>query len=214
MIPRKLEKTVRERLQQFPAVALLGSRQVGKTTLARRLLTAGDTHYLDLENPADLAKLADPLGYLSRFSDKLIIIDEVQRAPEIFQLLRGLIDERVFAGKTSGQFLLLGSASIDLLQQSSETLAGRIAYLELTPLNVLETAKGTEANLWNRGGFPSSFLAQTDSESAEWRANFITTYSPARSAHPGRNITSLLDHAGARARVFAQCRSICQKSCR
>jgi len=180
MIPRRLESTVRDRLRQFPAVALLGPRQAGKTTLARRVggQEAGATapDYLDLENPADLARLEDAAGYLRGRGDRLVIIDEVQRAPGLFQVLRGVIDERIAAGQAAGHFLLLGSASIDLLRQSSETLAGRIAYLELAPLDVLEVAPGDEAALWVHGGFPRSFLAADDERSAVWRDNFITTY--------------------------------------
>jgi predicted AAA+ superfamily ATPase len=180
MIPRRLETSLKAHLRQFPAVALLGPRQVGKTTLARLLdLEArGGTppDYLDLENPADLDKLGDAAGYLRGRPDRLVIIDEVQRAPGLFQVLRGVIDERVMGGEPAGHFLLLGSASVDLLRQASETLAGRIAYLELGPLDVLEIEPDKEQVLWARGGFPRSFLAGTDAQSATWRENFITTY--------------------------------------
>jgi len=176
MIQRRLFPRLLEALNRNPAVALLGPRQVGKTTLA---LQVGDTRpslYLDLEDVADRAKLTDAKGYLQQHTDKLVIIDEVHRAPEIFQTLRGLIDEARRQGKTSAQFLLLGSASIDLLKQSGESLAGRISYLELNPFDVLETPNDTTDRLWVRGGFPSSFLAANDADSIMWREDFIRTY--------------------------------------
>ena len=176
MIPRRLTSKLQERLRQFPAVALLGPRQVGKTTLARSQVKQLKPDYLDLENPDDLAKLTDARAYLDRRRGTLVIIDEVQRAPGLFQVLRGLIDERVLEGEEAGHFLLLGSASIDLLRQSSETLAGRIVYLELAPLDVLAIEPDKEETLWVRGGFPRSFLAADDAQSAAWRANFIATY--------------------------------------
>lgn len=176
MIKRRLYKTVQERLKQFPAVALLGPRQVGKTTLAREISTLEDSVYLDLESPADREKLSDPEHYLARHEDKLAILDEVQRAPELFQTLRGLIDRGRKKGKPAGRFLLLGSASIDLLKQSGESLAGRIAYLELNPLDVTEVGSDALETLWMRGGFPDSFLAVSDAASIIWRDNFIRTY--------------------------------------
>ena len=176
MITRTLTETVAARLRQFPAVALIGPRQVGKTTLARRLAEAGDSVYLDLEDPVDAAKLDDAAGYLRGLRRRLVVIDEVQRAPGLFQLLRVLIDERIRAGEASGQFLLLGSAAPDLLRQSGESLAGRIAYLELPPLDVRETGGDAASRLWVRGGFPPSFLAASDLQSAEWREQFIRTY--------------------------------------
>ena len=176
MISRSLQAVLKDRLRQFPAVALLGPRQVGKTTLARVTAHATDSLYLDLENPVDLGKLADAPGYLGAQRGRLVVLDEVQRAPGIFQVLRGLIDERIHQGEPAGQFLLLGSASIDLLRQSSESLAGRIAYLELSPLDVRETGSEQQTRLWIRGGFPRSFLAESDSDSALWRENFIRTY--------------------------------------
>jgi hypothetical protein len=160
----------------FPAVALLGPRQVGKTTLARALAESMDSVYLDLELPSDLAKLAEPELYLAEHEDRLVIIDEIQRAPELFRVLRGLIDIGRRRGRRSGRFLLLGSASIDLLKQSSESLAGRIAYIELSPFGVLETNESMMNRLWLRGGFPDSFLAESDEDSIAWRRNFITTY--------------------------------------
>lgn len=181
MVRRDAEQRLIELLRRFPAVALLGPRQVGKTTLALSLREAGNVppHYLDLELPSDRAKMADPELYLSTYDDRLVILDEIHRLPGIFRTLRGLIDQRRRKGKRTGQFLLLGSASIDLLQQSAETLAGRIAYLELTPFLVNEVA-GFDADahsaLWVRGGFPDSFLAETEAESFEWRAAFIQTY--------------------------------------
>ncbi len=132
--------------------------------------------YLDLENPADLAKLDDTVGYLRSRSDRLVILDEVHRAPGLFGVLRGVIDERVLAGESAGPFLLLGSASIDLLKQASESLTGRIAMLELAPLDVLEIPPERESDLWIRGGFPRSLLANSDEASAAWRAGFIATY--------------------------------------
>lgn len=178
MIYRQLTETLLKRLAQVPAVALLGSRQVGKTTLARELESGKAIHYLDLERPSDLAKLADPELYLSRFSGQLVILDEVQRLPELFPVLRSLIDARRRAGEKAGQFLLLGSASPELLQQSSETLAGRISYLELPPLQLTELpGPNPDWNVhWERGGYPDSYLAGNTVASMQWREDFITSY--------------------------------------
>ena len=180
MITRLLFLAIDQRLRQFPAVALLGPRQVGKTTLARATLDERQGVYLDLENPADLEKLADARGYLGAQAGRLTVIDEVQRAPGIFQVLRGLIDERVRAGEPVGHFLLLGSASIELLRQSSESLAGRIAYMELGPFDVREVADARRPaslnRLWCSGGFPLSFLAGSERDSVTWRESFIRTY--------------------------------------
>ncbi|GMV89102.1 MAG: hypothetical protein AMXMBFR81_20330 [Chthonomonas sp.] len=175
MIERKLVSRVRGSLDRFPAVALLGPRQVGKTTLARTSLDLPHV-YLDLESPSDLAKLEDAEGYLRMHAGKLVVLDEVQRKPGIFQVLRGLIDQRILSGAGAGQYLLLGSAAIDLLKQSSETLAGRIAYLELGGLRADEVKPSALTDLWNRGGFPPSLLARSDAESADWRENFIRSY--------------------------------------
>ena len=176
MIPRRLNARLHDHLRQFPAVALLGPRQVGKTTLARSIASERPSTYLDLENPADLEKLSDARGYLAAQRGKLVIIDEIQRVPELFQVLRGLIDEWIGQGISAGHFMLLGSASIDLLRQSSESLAGRIAYLEMSPLDVLEIDHKSEEDLWIRGGFPKSFLAEDNAQSASWRENFIRSY--------------------------------------
>ena len=177
MIPRLKSQLVRARLDQFPAVALLGPRQVGKTTLAEIVAQDRPSVYLDLEDPADREKLADAALYLSGHEDRLVILDEIQRTPELFQSLRGLIDKGRRRNVVAGRFLLLGSASIDLLKQSGESLAGRIAYVELEPLNVLEVDGGeAREKLWIRGGFPDSFLARSDEASAVWRQNFIRTY--------------------------------------
>ncbi|MCY4601872.1 MAG: ATP-binding protein [Acidobacteria bacterium] len=176
MLPRAQQARITERLRQFPAVALLGARQTGKTTLARHMAGGAASAYLDLESPADAAKLADATGYLRALRGKLVVLDEVQRAPGLFELLRGLIDERIHAGPAAGQFLLLGSASPELLRQSGESLAGRIAYLELTPLDIRETGAGHVSRLWIRGGFPPSFLAASEHHSVMWREQFIRTY--------------------------------------
>ena len=175
-IARTLEPKCRAYLAEFPAVALLGPRQVGKTTLAQQLAASQPSLYLDLEAPSDRAKLAEPELYLRQHSDKLVILDEVQRLPEIFQVLRGLIDANRRAGRANGQFLLLGSASVELIQQSSESLAGRIAYLELSGLSVLELGEAASQRLWIRGGFPNSVLATSDASSSRWREQFIRTY--------------------------------------
>ena len=163
-------------MTQFPAVTLLGPRQVGKTTLARQIAATRDTAYLDLEDPADLVKLTDASSYLRQQRGRLVVLDEVQRKPEIFPLLRVLIDEGIRSGRPAGQFLILGPASIDLLRQSSETLAGRMAVQELAPLDVRETGIGDSERLWIRGGFPSSFLAANNHHSSVWREQFIRTY--------------------------------------
>ena len=176
MISRQLQVILQEHISQFPAVALLGPRQVGKTTLAKLLVTDIKSIYLDLEQPSDRAKLNDPAFYLTRHEDKLVVLDEVQRMPELFQSLRGLIDQGREKGLRCGRFLLLGSASMDLLQQSSESLAGRIAYLELNPFSVLEVGKQNLDQLWMRGGFPDSYLATGENQSLLWRENFIRTY--------------------------------------
>lgn len=157
---------------------MLGSRQVGKTTLACDLDLKKPAHYLDLERPSDLAKLADPELYLSGFSGQLVILHEVQRLPELFPVLRSLIDERRRSGEKTGQFLLLGSASPELLLQSSETLAGRISYLELCPLHLLELPHPDKLIPlhWERGGYPDSYLAADTESSLVWREDFITSY--------------------------------------
>ena len=176
MIPRHESQTVLARLDQFPAVALLGPRQVGKTTLAESIAEERPSVYLDLEAAADREKLADPALYLSDHEDKLVVLDEVHRMPALFEALRGLIDRGRRRKKKPGRFLLLGSASIDLLKQSGETLAGRIGYVELRPFNMLEVDAAAPDRLWIRGGFPDSFLANSDQGSAVWRQNFIRTY--------------------------------------
>ncbi len=176
MIPRHKSQLVSARLNQFPAVALLGPRQVGKTTLAELVVEDRPSVYLDLEDAADREKLTDAALYLSGHEDKLVILDEVQRMPELFQTLRGLIDKGRRRDIRVGRFLLLGSASIDLLKQSGESLAGRIAYVELGPFNVLEVDGDAREKLWTRGGFPDSFLPESDRASAVWRENFIRTY--------------------------------------
>jgi predicted AAA+ superfamily ATPase len=176
MFKRHLQPLLGEELQFSPAVALLGPRQVGKTTLALEVARNTPHVYLDLESDRDRGKLAQPELYLESHLDKLVILDEVHRAPGLFPVLRGLIDQARRSGRASGQYLLLGSASLDVLQQSGETLAGRIAYLELGPLNVLETGQGALDNLWLRGGFPQSLTAPSDARSLRWRENFIRTY--------------------------------------
>ena len=175
MLQRRLEQIVHERLSHLPAVALLGPRQVGKTTLAHRIAAGRDSVYLDLESPRDREKLSDPQFYLSEHEDQLVVLDEVQRMPDLFSILRGLIDTGRRRDKRSGRFLLLGSASVDLLRQS-ETLAGRIAYLELSPFDVLEVPEKKHVDLWVRGGFPDSFLAANVAQSLVWREAFIRTY--------------------------------------
>jgi predicted AAA+ superfamily ATPase len=181
MIPRVAKARLLDLLQRFPAVALLGPRQAGKTTLALSLeeQLRPQALYLDLELPSDRAKLADPELYLSQHRDRLVILDEIHRLPDIFQTLRSLIDRRRRTGRKVSQFLLLGSASMDLMHQSAETLAGRIAYLELTPFTAAEvggTSPSAADALWLRGGFPESFLADDDEGSFEWRTAFIQTY--------------------------------------
>jgi uncharacterized protein len=174
-------------LNEFPAVALLGPRQVGKTTLAidwagHWLAQGREAVYLDLETRADAAKLTEPAAYFAEHAQELVILDEVQRAPHLFAELRGVIDARRRGGQRSAQFLLLGSATGALLQRSAESLAGRIAYLELPPLLAMEVlAKKPQKpqdlqRLWVRGGFPDSFLAHNDAASLRWREQFIATY--------------------------------------
>ena len=178
MIKRVIAEQLNKHLAQIPAVALLGARQVGKTTLAKTLTHDRNALYLDLEAPEDLLKLSDPGSFFSAHNDKLIILDEIQRAPDLFVVLRGIIDQNRQQGRKSGQFLLLGSASMDLLRQSSESLAGRIRYLEMSGLNLLETGEGRaeRQNLWLRGGFPDSYLAEDDVASMDWLEDLIRTY--------------------------------------
>lgn len=179
MLERRLENSIKNALQRSPSVALIGPRQVGKTTIALRIASISDTVYLDLESSLDLQKVRDIHTFHSDNREKLIILDEVQRLPEIFGELRGIIDKERRRGHKAGQFLFLGSASIDLLKQSGESLAGRIAYLELFPIDVLEYAGDNlekRNTLWLRGGFPESLLADDEKLSLSWRRDFIKTY--------------------------------------
>jgi predicted AAA+ superfamily ATPase len=182
MIERVLAPRIRAELDAFPVVAIVGPRQVGKTTLARALeaVAGKPVVHLDLERPSDLARLQDPELFLRNQTGKLVVLDEVQRAPEIFPLLRTLVDDRRQSGERAGHFLILGSASPALLRQSSESLAGRIAYHELPALTWAEVAGadvvGGGERLWVRGGFPESLLARNEAASWRWREEFIATY--------------------------------------
>lgn len=179
MYKRLLAQEISEKLSKNPAVAILGPRQVGKTTLAMEVAKNKPSIYLDLENPEDLQKLRDPGHYLNLHTDKLVILDEIQRYPDLFMSLRGIIDKGRREGKGLGRFLVLGSASNELLKQSSESLAGRISYLELSGLNPFEIgSKNSEdlQQLWLRGGFPQSYSSLDDFSSNEWRKDFIRTY--------------------------------------
>ena len=182
MYQRQSQQKLIQHLQQFPAVGLLGPRQVGKTTLAfAQKALYPDALYLDLELPSAQRQLDDPEAFLMAHAQQLVILDEVQRMPELFGILRGVIDQRRRMGQASGQFLLLGSATGVLMQQSSESLAERVAYVELPPLLASEifTDLPTVADLnalWVRGGFPMSWLAPTDADSMTWREAFIATY--------------------------------------
>lgn len=178
MIRRQAYNGIKKALGRQAAVGLIGPRQVGKTTLALGIAEDTDSLYLDLESSADRNKLTDPVLFLERYEDRLVILDEIHRMPALFQELRGLIDRGRRRGKRHGRFLILGSASIDLLRQSGESLAGRIEYVPLNPLNVLEAAPDQDAlmQLWVRGGFPDSFLAASEEDSRAYRDSFIRTY--------------------------------------
>lgn len=171
---------LKKRLEEVPAVVLLGPRQVGKTTLALSLAEQfQDSVYLDLESERDRAKLSEPELYLSDHLGRLVILDEVHRAPDLFPILRGMVDRSRQTGIRNAQYLLLGSASLDLLKQAGETLAGRASFLELSPLDILEVQEKGEMQqdrLWLRGGFPLSFLAAGVNQSFRWRQDFIRTY--------------------------------------
>ena len=178
MIPRIITTEVEAALRRQAAVALIGPRQVGKTTLALEIGRARDALYLDLEDPDDRNRLAQPALFLDNAADRLVILDEIHRLPELFATLRGIIDRGRRQGKGVGRFLILGSASIDLLRQSSETLAGRIAYIDMAPFSALEVedARAARERLWLRGGFPQSYLATSDQDSLALRRDFIRTY--------------------------------------
>ncbi len=175
MIDRRLILQINKSLRQFPAVALLGPRQVGKTTLAHELAKNLDCLHLDLESPKDIRRLDDNVeSYLASHEQQLVIIDEIQHFPDLFKVLRVLIDAGQRRGLPAGRFLLLGSASLKLMHQASESLAGRIAHLELQPFDVQEVAD--LERLWLRGGFPKSFLAQSNVDSLDWRMQFVRRY--------------------------------------
>jgi predicted AAA+ superfamily ATPase len=176
MINRHLAPSVEAALSDYPAVALLGARQVGKTTLARQIGETREAVYLDIERPSDRQKLTDAEAYLSLHHQRLVILDEVQHMPELFPVLRSLIDEGRRNGQGTGRFLLLGSATGELLRQSGESLAGRVAYLELPPLQMPELPEDQQNTLWLRGGFPNSLLASSNTKSLDWRQNLISTY--------------------------------------
>lgn len=166
-------------MERSSSVALLGPRQVGKTTLALQIMQNWDAQYLDLESPSDLLKLTDTLGYFAQFPNQLIVIDEVQRLPELFQSIRGVIDERRRQKRKNAHFLFLGSASMDLLRQSSESLAGRITYQYLSGFSRLDVKDQLGISLydfWFRGGFPESVLASSQQDAMQWLNSMLLTY--------------------------------------
>ncbi len=168
-----ITSTILSRLNNNPAVALLGARQVGKSTLAGMVIEEfPDAIYLDLERPADLNKLHDPEAFFNQFSNQLICLDEIQRVPEIFPILRGIIDRK----RRNGQFLILGSASRDLIRQSSESLAGRLSFIEIMPFTQPEIPFVESSRFWLRGGYPRSVLASEEEASVQWREDYIRTF--------------------------------------
>ena len=175
-VNRRIESLVKKNLRNFPVVAILGPRQCGKSTLAKWIISfSKKSVYLDLELDSDLRKIEDPELFLSQHEDKIVCIDEIQRTPDLFKALRGIIDRK----RINGRFLILGSASRELIRQSSETLAGRICYMELTPFLFSEVSgagKPDLMKLWSRGGFPESFLSRSNQASVIWRENFIRTF--------------------------------------
>lgn len=178
MIERRVKQQVVEALDRQAAVVLIGPRQVGKTTLACEIAEERDALYLDLEDRNDREKLSEAALFLRSYEDRLVVLDEIHRVPELFQTLRGVIDTGRSKGQGTDRFLILGSASIDLLRQSGETLAGRIEYVDMRPLDVTEVGPEAETldQLWVRGGFPDSFLARNDADSLKLRESFIRTY--------------------------------------
>jgi len=178
MIKRRIKDKVEQALGYQAAVAIIGPRQVGKTTLALEIGDEVDAIYLDLEDRGDRDKLSDPRLFLERYEERLVILDEIHRVPELFQELRGIIDRGRRKGNRTGRFLVLGSASIDLLRQSGESLAGRIAYVDMGPLDILEIPADADNlnTLWVRGGYPDSNLATDDEQSFQIRKDFIRTY--------------------------------------
>ncbi len=179
MILRSVANTIEQALKRQAAVAIIGPRQVGKTTLAREI---ADAHpgalYLDLEAREDREKLVEPVLFLRQYENSLVVLDEIHRVPELFSSLRGIIDQGRRTGHATGRFLILGSASIDLLRQSGESLAGRITYIDMGPFFTLELPanESTLLQLWLRGGLPGSYLVEDDSTSLRWRTDFIRTY--------------------------------------
>jgi uncharacterized protein len=176
MIERRAAPQIASLLAQSPAVVLSGPRQVGKTTLALEIAGRRPATYLDLESEIDRARLAEPELYFADHADELLVLDEIQRLPGLFEVLRGVIDQGRREGRGDGRFLLLGSASLELLAQSGESLAGRIAFAELAPFDLTEVGAGHLDRLWVRGGFPDSFLASGEEASLRWRRDFIRTY--------------------------------------
>jgi len=178
MIKRRIKQFVVEALDRQAAVALIGPRQVGKTTLAQEIAQQRRAIYLDLEDSADRGKLSDAKLFLNQYEDRLVVLDEIHRVPELFMTLRGLIDRGRRRGHRTSRFLFMGSASMDLLRQSGESLAGRIEYIDMQPLDVTEIGTGKSAlnKLWIQGGFPDSFLAKNEMDSFKMRKNFIRTY--------------------------------------
>ncbi len=178
MLPREVMPELVGALSRQAAVALLGPRQAGKTTLALAVAEQRRSVYLDLEDPDDRRRLAEPALFLEALDGHLVVLDEIHRVPELFQPLRGIIDRGRRTGKGVGRFLILGSASVDLLRQAGESLAGRVAMLELTPLTALEVEdrRAVRERLWLRGGFPESCLASDDEISFAWRKDFVRTY--------------------------------------
>lgn len=171
-LKRSIYSELEEALEDYPVVALLGQRQVGKSTLVTDLLNVDSKIYLDLELESDLRKLSEPEIFFERHKNSLVCLDEIQLMPGIFKTIRGTVDKN----KKNAQFLMLGSASRDLIKQSSESLAGRISYLEIMPFNIIEVGHKNLETLWLRGGFPKSYLASSIDRSAKWRENYIRTY--------------------------------------
>lgn len=176
MIGRRALSDIAYRLEHMPAVAIVGPRQVGKTTLALEIANSRSAAYLDLESADDVARVERPKIYLADHADQLVVLDEIHRLPGLFAALRGVIDAGRREGKGAGRFLLLGSAGLDLLAQSGETLAGRIAFVELAPVDVTELGAERLDELWVRGGFPESLLAESNGVSFDWRMDLIRTY--------------------------------------